>query len=101
MGRLSEPAAALPLGICSNSLQIPDVSDQNHDAGCGIAVAQPHTGSSKKRTLTMWNWISCYVTGHDYSVCCNAGAMFLKCVTCGRRSQGWLVHQHEHAHRNA
>ena len=25
----------------------------------------------------MWNWICCYVTGHDYSVSCNEGAMFL------------------------
>ncbi len=48
----------------------------------------------------MWKWISCYVTGHDYSVCSSGGAMFLRCVTCGRRSQGWTVHanqQHSHA----
>jgi hypothetical protein len=42
----------------------------------------------------MWNWISCYVTGHQYAVCCDGGAMFLKCLLCGRRSQGWVVHQH-------
>ena len=51
----------------------------------------------------MWNWISCYVTGHDYSICCDAGAMFLRCVVCGRRSQGWVVvheqnHPEPHAH---
>jgi hypothetical protein len=40
----------------------------------------------------MWNWISCYVTGHDYTVCCNGGAMFLRCVVCNRRSHGWVVH---------
>ena len=37
----------------------------------------------------MWNWIACYVSGHDYSVSCQDGAMFLRCVLCGRRSQGW------------
>lgn len=46
----------------------------------------------------MWSWISCYVTGHDYSVCCDAGAMFLRCVVCGRRSQGWVVNDRDHAH---
>jgi hypothetical protein len=50
----------------------------------------------------MWNWICCRVTGHDYSVCCVNGAMFLRCVACGRRSQGWVVHaEHGHAHRAA
>lgn len=51
----------------------------------------------------MWSWISCYVTGHEYSVSCDGGAMFLRCVSCGRRSQGWLVHgaapAGHHAHR--
>jgi len=50
----------------------------------------------------MWKWISCYVTGHDYSVCCSSGAMFLRCIICGHRSAGWVVHSgHGHAHRNA
>jgi uncharacterized C2H2 Zn-finger protein len=51
----------------------------------------------------MWNWIVCYVTGHDYAVSCDEGAMFLRCVVCGRRSQGWIVHAthaHSHAHAN-
>jgi hypothetical protein len=39
----------------------------------------------------MWSWIACYVHGHDYSVRCESGAMFLRCVLCGRRSQGWFV----------
>jgi hypothetical protein len=39
----------------------------------------------------MWSWIYCYVTGHEYSVACNSGAMFLRCVACGRRSNGWTV----------
>jgi hypothetical protein len=39
----------------------------------------------------MWNWIRCYVTGHDYCVSCEGGSMFLKCIVCERRSQGWEV----------
>lgn len=49
----------------------------------------------------MWSWICCYVTGHDYTVSCDSGAMFLKCSVCGRRSQGWVVHPgqtHSHVH---
>jgi hypothetical protein len=61
-----------------------------HGAGIGL-----------KRKLAMWTWICCYLTGHDYSVCCVNGAMFLRCVACGRRSQGWVVHaEHGHAHRS-
>lgn len=44
----------------------------------------------------MWHWLSCYLVGHDYSVCCESGAIFLRCTTCGRRSQGWHLHD-EHA----
>ena len=47
----------------------------------------------------MWSWIVCYVMGHDYSVSCNSGAMFLKCIACGRRSQGWAVREEDaHVH---
>jgi len=46
----------------------------------------------------MWNWISCYVTGHEYSVACDHGRMFLRCLVCGRTSGGWVVHDHEHVH---
>jgi sRNA-binding protein len=45
----------------------------------------------------MWQWIACYVTGHDYAVCCNHGRMFLRCIVCGRRSEGWVVHAHHQA----
>ena len=47
----------------------------------------------------MWNWISCYVTGHDYSVSCDNGSMFLRCVVCGRRSLGWSVGHRGHNHK--
>jgi len=49
----------------------------------------------------MLSWIYCYVTGHDYTVSCDNGAMFLRCIVCGRRSQGWIVHAnpgHAHSH---
>lgn len=45
----------------------------------------------------MWSWVCCYVIGHDYSVSCNEGTMFLRCISCGRRSHGWVVKGHEHA----
>jgi hypothetical protein len=46
----------------------------------------------------MWSWIICYVMGHEYSVGCSRGAMYLRCMACGRRSQGWVVNDHDHAH---
>jgi hypothetical protein len=40
----------------------------------------------------MWNLISCYLSGrHDYGMSCESGAMFLRCVHCGKRSTGWTV----------
>jgi len=40
----------------------------------------------------MWNWISCYLSGrHEFGVSCEPGAVFLRCVHCGRRSQGWAL----------
>jgi hypothetical protein len=39
----------------------------------------------------MWSWIACFVHGHDYSITCGSGSMFLRCLICGRRSQGWVV----------
>ena len=40
----------------------------------------------------MWNWFNCYLSGrHDYGMSCESGAMFLRCVHCGKRSSGWVV----------
>lgn len=40
----------------------------------------------------MWNWFNCYLSGrHSYSMWCESGAMFLRCVHCGKRSAGWSV----------
>ena len=40
----------------------------------------------------MWSLINCYLSGrHDYGMWCEPGAMFLRCVHCGKRSSGWAV----------
>jgi hypothetical protein len=40
----------------------------------------------------MWNLFNCYLSGrHDYGMWCDAGAIFLRCVHCGKRSSGWAV----------
>jgi hypothetical protein len=41
----------------------------------------------------LWNWLNCYLSGrHDYGVSCASGAIFLRCIHCGKRSNGWAVH---------
>jgi hypothetical protein len=38
----------------------------------------------------MWNWFNCYFSGrHDYGMWCEPGAVYLRCIHCGRRSPGW------------
>lgn len=45
----------------------------------------------------MWNWFNCYLSGrHDYGMWCEPGAIFLRCVHCGRRSPGWSVDAKAH-----
>ena len=40
----------------------------------------------------MWNWFNCYLSGrHEYGMWCEPGAIFLRCVHCGRRSTGWTL----------
>jgi hypothetical protein len=42
--------------------------------------------------LLMWNLVNCYLSGrHDYGMWCEPGAIFLRCVHCGKRSSGWTV----------
>jgi hypothetical protein len=46
----------------------------------------------------MWNWFSCYLSGrHDYGMWCEPGAIFLRCVHCGRRSGGWALEAKPHS----
>jgi hypothetical protein len=41
----------------------------------------------------MWNWLNCYLSGrHDFGVTCEPGAIFLRCIHCGKRSNGWDLH---------
>lgn len=43
----------------------------------------------------MWNWINCYLSGrHEFGVWCKTGEIYLRCVHCGRRSQGFTVGAH-------
>jgi hypothetical protein len=45
----------------------------------------------------MWNWFNCYLSGrHEFGVWCEPGAIFLRCVHCGRRSSGWAVEAKPH-----
>ncbi len=38
----------------------------------------------------MWDWINCHLAGrHDYAVWSDSNRMFLRCLRCGRRSNGW------------
>lgn len=47
----------------------------------------------------MWNWLNCYLSGHhDYGVTCASGSIFLRCIHCGKRSEGWAVHNQPHKH---
>ncbi len=40
----------------------------------------------------MGNWLACIFKGrHQYSVWCEDGEVFLRCMNCGRRSPGWQV----------
>lgn len=40
----------------------------------------------------MWKWFNCYLSGrHEFGVWCEPGAVFLRCIHCGRRSPGWSV----------
>ena len=47
----------------------------------------------------MWTWINCYLSGrHDYGVTCSSGAMYLRCIHCSKRSEGWTVHGQPQQH---
>ena len=49
----------------------------------------------------MFNWFNCYLSGrHEFGVACEPGAIFLRCLHCGRRSCG-LVARRESAARRA
>jgi hypothetical protein len=65
----------------------------------------------------MWDWINCHLAGrHEYAVWSDSNRMYLRCLRCGRRSNGWNVaatdeemgghHEHRsdsddrHAHRH-
>jgi len=44
----------------------------------------------------MWQWILCYLAGqHELTVVCERDAIFLRCRSCGRRSNGWELNAQE------
>ena len=46
----------------------------------------------------MWNWLNCYLSGrHDFGVTCAPGTIFLRCIHCGKRSNGWALKGHQGA----
>jgi hypothetical protein len=46
----------------------------------------------------MWNWFNCYLSGrHRYGISCEPGAIFLRCLHCGRRSAGWSLDGNSHS----
>ncbi|HEY7293357.1 MAG TPA: hypothetical protein VH583_26205 [Vicinamibacterales bacterium] len=48
----------------------------------------------------MWKWLNCYLSGrHDFGMWCEPGAIFLRCVHCGKRSSGWTVDPKTVVHR--
>jgi hypothetical protein len=50
----------------------------------------------------MWNWFNCYLSGrHEFGPWCEPGAIFLRCVHCGRRSAGWAMDAKSHPHPTA
>jgi hypothetical protein len=45
----------------------------------------------------MWKWFNCYLSGrHDFGVWCDSGAIFLRCVHCGKRSSGISIDAKPH-----
>ena len=48
--------------------------------------------------LIMWSWFNCYLSGrHEFGVWCEPGAIFLRCMHCGKRSSGWSIDQKQTA----
>jgi hypothetical protein len=44
----------------------------------------------------MWNLLNCYLSGrHDFGVSCEPGTIFLRCIHCGKRSNGWALKGHQ------
>lgn len=40
----------------------------------------------------MWKWFNCYLSGrHDFGMWCDDGAIFLRCLHCGKRSSGFSI----------
>ena len=50
----------------------------------------------------MWNWFNCYLSGrHEFGVWCASGAIFVRCIHCGKRSSGISIEPKELRSRSA
>jgi hypothetical protein len=48
---------------------------------------------------SLWHRLGCYVTGHDYSVRSDQARIYLRCDSCGHRSDGWSLSTDPHLTR--
>ncbi len=47
----------------------------------------------------MWDWINCHLAGrHEFVVRTTPNQVCLRCLRCGRRSNGWQVAGDSHEH---
>ena len=50
----------------------------------------------------MWNWFNCYLSGrHEFGVWCAPGAIFVRCIHCGKRSSGISIEPKLQSHAAA
>jgi hypothetical protein len=47
-------------------------------------------------SASLWRRLSCYVTGHDYSVRSDRSRIYLRCDVCGHSSEGWSLSNDPH-----
>jgi len=47
----------------------------------------------------MWDWINCFLCArHEYCVWSEPGTVCLRCIHCGRRSNGWQLGEAAEGH---
>jgi hypothetical protein len=74
--------------------------------GTSIADPRQHTVQFFTRTYServMWQWIVCYLSGqHEFAMVCEPEEIYLRCRSCGRRSNGWELRSEDvHTHAPA
>jgi hypothetical protein len=84
---------------CTQDLPLTQIFQRAYGIGgesvprIGIILAVGRAPKSRSRGANMWNWFNCYLSGrHEFGVWCEPGAIFLRCIHCGKRSSGWEIH---------